>query len=169
LDAGSRALLDRIDRLEKTLLEASWSSQASFRNATLAGANNVSTVIEEPLHEKTSFFTVEGVLAWPIFQEQYRSCLNIRDLMQAPHAATGMEHLSPQSMGKGPSLMMFELDSCSTHLDHFFSRVHIKNPVLNEQEIRRWAREISFNGIGWDARSCLVVSLFPPFSCDVRS
>jgi hypothetical protein len=162
LDAGSRILLDRIDRLEKTLLEASWCSQASYHNATPASANNMSTAVGEPLSEKTSFFTVEGVLAWPIFQEQYRSCLNLRDLMQAPHSATVMEHLSPQSMGKGPSLMTFELDSCSTRLDHFFSRVHIKNPVLDEHEIRRWAREISFNGIGWDARSCLVVSLPSP-------
>lgn len=85
--------------------------------------------------------------------------------MRASHPSTDMDHLSPQSQpaGKGPSsLIAFELGSCSRLLDNFFSRVHIKNPVLDEHEVRRWAREISFNGIGWDARSCLVVSLPAP-------
>jgi hypothetical protein len=57
--------------------------------------------------------------------------------------------------------MSVELESCSRLLDNFFSRVHIKNPVLDEKEIRQWAREISFNGIGWDGHSCLVVSSPP--------
>lgn len=58
--------------------------------------------------------------------------------------------------------MSVELESCSKLLDNFFSRIHIKNPILDEKEIRQGAREISFNGIGWDGRSCLVVSGPPP-------
>ena len=69
-----------------------------------------------------------------------------------------LESLSPQSWGKGLAGTNFELDSCSKLLDYFFTRIHIKNPVLDEKEIRQWTRDISFNGIGWDARSCLVVS-----------
>lgn len=69
-----------------------------------------------------------------------------------------LDYTSPQSLGKGPPHVSVELESCSNLLDNFFNRIHIKNPVLDEQEIRQWAREISFHGIGWDGRSCLVVS-----------
>jgi hypothetical protein len=74
---------------------------------------------------------------------------------------SGSEYLSPQSSGNGPALMSFEIESCSKLLDNFFTRIHIKNPVLDEKEIREWTKEISFNGVGWDARSCLVVSRSP--------
>ena len=69
-----------------------------------------------------------------------------------------LDHLSPQSSGKSQNLMGVELESCSNLLDKFFGSVHIKNPVLDKKEIRQWGREISLNGIGWDSRSCLVVS-----------
>lgn len=56
--------------------------------------------------------------------------------------------------------MGVELESCSRLLNCFFTRIHIKNPILDEAEVRAWARDIAFHGIGWDARSCLVVCSF---------
>jgi hypothetical protein len=103
------------------------------------------------------FFTVESVLSWPIFDGQFDSSLNLRDLM-TNRSLESLDHLSPQSAGKSQNLMGVELESYSNLLDKFFGRIHIKNPILDEKEIRQWAREISFNGIGWDSRSCLVVS-----------
>jgi hypothetical protein len=103
------------------------------------------------------YFTVESVLSWPIFERQFDSYLNLRELMTNPSSGN-LDHLSPQSSGKSQNLMGVELESCSNLLDKFFGCVHIKNPVLDEKEIRQWGREISLNGIGWDSRSCLVVS-----------
>jgi hypothetical protein len=158
--------LDRIDRLERTLLGASWPSDPAtqFGNASPAVASATPAANEnDPLSicKTLSFFTVESVLSWPVFQEKYRYCLNLRDLMSASGSGYS-EYLSPQSSGKGPAWMNFELESCSKLLDNFFNRIHIKNPVLDEKEIREWTKEISFNGIEWDARSCLVVSRHTP-------
>jgi hypothetical protein len=103
------------------------------------------------------YFTVESVLSWPIFERQFASHLDLRQLMTNPSSGN-LDHLSPHSSGKSQNLMGVELESCSNLLDKFFGRIHIKNPILDEKEIRQWAREISLNGIGWDSRSCLVVS-----------
>ena len=83
----------------------------------------------------------------------------------------GHEYSSAQYSGKSQSRMSAELGSCSHLLDNFFDRIHIKNPILDEKEVRQWAREISFNGIGWEGRSCLVVSehTFHQLHCSQRS
>jgi hypothetical protein len=157
----NQAILDRIDRLERKLLGSSGPLECSTH------VNNVSAVVssatttahkgsDSGTHGNLAFFTVESVLCWPVFEGHYRSCLNLRDLMTSPSLGS-LDYLSPQSSGKGQPHMNIEIKSCSKLLDNFFSRIHIKNPVLDEKEIRQWAREISFNGIGWDTRSCLVV------------
>jgi hypothetical protein len=159
----NQAILDRIDRLEWTLLSASKysrppstqcisSSPVILNTSRVTNEAKTSTAFSNPY-----FFTVESVLSWPIFEGQYNSSLNLRDLMTSPSSGD-LDYLSPQSSGKSHPPMGVELESCSNLLDNFFSRIHIKNPILDEKEIRQWAREISFNGIGWDSRSCLVVS-----------
>ena len=109
--------------------------------------------------------TVEAVLSWPVLKEEYGPCLDIRDLMANPDNSCD-DTSSPLAFGTlaASSLIDFELESCSHLVNNFFRYVHIKNPVLDEDEIRSWVREISLNGVGWDARSCLVVS-FPHLSC----
>jgi hypothetical protein len=161
----NQAILDRIDRLEKKLLAGQWHpDQSTQPNNATPGASKATPAAHDLSDPTTSnhpsFFTVESVLRWPIFEGQYGSCLNLRELMTNP-ASASLDYLSPQSSGKGQARMSVEVESCSKLLDNFFSRIHIKNPVLDEKEIRQWAREISFNGIGWDGRSCLVVSWSP--------
>jgi hypothetical protein len=159
---NNQAILDRIDRLEWTLLAASKYSHPSTQ--CMSSSPVISKASRAAKEAKASiplsnpyFFTVESVLSWPIFEGQYKSSLNLRDLMTSPSSGN-LDYLSPQFSGKSQPLMGVELESCSNLLDNFFSRIHIKNPILDEKEIRQWAREISFNGIGWDSRSCLVVS-----------
>jgi hypothetical protein len=156
-------VLDRIDRLEWTLLEASSYSHSSFsqRSGSSQVASSASRGINaakaSTYQSNPQFFTVESVLSWPIFEGQFNSLPKLRDLMTNPSSGN-LDHLSPQSSGKTQHLIGVELESCSNLLDMFFGRVHIKNPILEEKEVRQWSKEISFNGIGWDSRSCLVVS-----------
>jgi hypothetical protein len=85
--------------------------------------------------------------------------VNLRDLLKNRGA---FDTVTAQSTGRGGSgLISLELENCSQLLDRFFSRVHIKNPVLDEEEVRQWAKEVAFHGIGWNAQSCLVVGSFP--------
>lgn len=45
-----------------------------------------------------------------------------------------------------------------TLVARFMDNVFIYNPVLEEAKIHRYMRDARFNGIGWDAQSCLLVS-----------
>ena len=159
----NQAILDRIDRLEWTLLVAPKyshpsSTQCRSSSPVISNASRAANEAKASIPPSNPyFFTVESVLSWPIFDGQYNSSLNLTDLMTSPSSGN-LDYLSPQSSGKSHPLMGVELESCSNLLDNFFSRIHIKNPILDEKEIGQWAREISFNGIGWDSRSCLVVS-----------
>jgi hypothetical protein len=40
----------------------------------------------------------------------------------------------------------------------FLDHVHIFNPVLEESKVNEYMRYARFNGLGWDAQSCLLVS-----------
>ena len=51
-----------------------------------------------------------------------------------------------------------DLPSAEGVLRSFFDNVHIFNPILEEEEVRDHIRRVRFEGIGWDAVSCLVVS-----------
>ena len=159
----NQAVLDRIERLERTLLESSRYFQPSAlqcrssSQTASSASRSINVAKASTFQSNPQFFTVESVLSWPIFERQFDSSLNLRELMTNPDSGN-LDHLSPQSSGKNQNLVGVELESCSNLLDKFFGRIHIKNPILDEKEIRQWAREISFNGIGWDSRSCLVVS-----------
>lgn len=45
-------------------------------------------------------------------------------------------------------------------LQWFFRYVHIYNPILEVEKVQEYARNLAFNGLAWDAKSCLLVSLF---------
>jgi hypothetical protein len=160
----NQAILDRIDRLEWTLLTISKSNLFDPASVRFDGSSPAVSSTSRPHKEsRTSiplsnpnFYTLESILSWPVFAGQFNSHANLRQLITSPNLGI-IDPLSPHSLGKGPP-MSVELDSCSSQLDNFFTRIHVKNPILDEKEIRRWARELSFNGIGWDGRSCLIVS-----------
>lgn len=100
--------------------------------------------------------SVESVLAWPVFERQYKSCLNLQKLML--RCSKNADKPFPKGSRSSQSPIGLDIELCSGYLDGFFNRIHIKNPVLDEVQIRQWARDIAFNGFRWDARSCLVVS-----------
>lgn len=46
------------------------------------------------------------------------------------------------------------------HVKRFFENVHIKNPILNIDDVIRMAKDVTEYGFKWDAPSCLVVRSF---------
>jgi hypothetical protein len=44
-------------------------------------------------------------------------------------------------------------------VENFLAYVHIKNPILDVQSLRGYARRVSETGFLWDGISCLVVSI----------
>lgn len=45
-------------------------------------------------------------------------------------------------------------------LQRFFRYVHIYNPILEVEKVQDYARNLAFNGLAWDNKSCLLVSFF---------
>ncbi|TLS20217.1 uncharacterized protein PpBr36_11496, partial [Pyricularia pennisetigena] len=42
-------------------------------------------------------------------------------------------------------------------VDKFLMEVHVRNPILDEEELRRYARDVAENGMTWDGKTCLVL------------
>lgn len=65
---------------------------------------------------------------------------------------------SPELSAHGSSMDAdLEGPTCKRLLDQFFLYVHVKNPILKEDEARRLVHHISMTGLDWSAHSCLVL------------
>ncbi len=93
---------------------------------------------------------VEAVLQWPPFSEfGFPSCL-----YPAPRAEDDRQ---AEENSAWPMSADVDLPSAEGVLRSFFDNVHIFNPILEEEEVRDHIKRVRFEGIGWDAVSCLVV------------
>jgi hypothetical protein len=113
----------------------------------------------------------EDVLDWPIFQGRHPRA-NIEALMFNPQsAAREAAQLTTQERSPRSSSFSVQLDPIRTSkpsrgvqeddvmnlVNKFLRNVHIKNPVLEADDLKQKAKLIQENGFGWDATSCLVV------------
>ena len=57
-----------------------------------------------------------------------------------------------------------DLHAANKLLKQFLDNFHIFNPILEEWKVREYMRSTSFNGLGWDAQSCLLVGVATPVS-----
>lgn len=91
---------------------------------------------------------IEGVLSWSVFDDLSPN-LDLKGLLNSS------SHGTPQK----PS-MITEFDEHFAEenlVARFMNNVFIYNPILEEAKIHRYMRDARFNGIGWDAQSCLLV------------
>jgi hypothetical protein len=66
-----------------------------------------------------------------------------------------------------PISVDLDLQAADSLLRRFFDDVHIFNPTLKEEDVREYVKMVRFNGIGWDATSCLLVSSLRPLKSSV--
>lgn len=95
---------------------------------------------------------IEGILSWSVFDDLNPN-IDLKSLLNATDDG-------PQ----GGLFMATEFDEHfaeETLVARFMDNVFIYNPVLEEAKIQRYMRDARFNGIGWDAQSCLLVSNVP--------
>jgi hypothetical protein len=116
----------------------------------------------------------EDVLDWPIFGERYDRT-RVETLIFNPQAAdydstAFAQHISNDQRAL-PSISSDPIRTSKPgrgvqeedvlHLvNKFLINVHIKNPILDVEDLKRKARFVVENGFGWDAASCLVVWCF---------
>jgi len=165
-DPASLAILDRLSQLEENLKAhistgLSVSSQAiaytssdtvtsSFAAVNTEGVSHVpaSHIDSRPPQEIRALSnTVEHILRWPIFGDQFHSNLGLVDLLRQS---------APWKPAKSANLDL-ETDACKQLLHHCFEHVLSKNPVLEEHFLRQTLNNVCMNGVGWDAESCLVL------------
>lgn len=102
----------------------------------------------------------ETLLEWPVFENRYPASGPKLFIFQSEVTKSLEEKscLSRQS-NSNTSRRSINADDALRLARKFFSHVHIKNPVLEEQDLFDIAREVMEHGFGWDERSCLMVRL----------
>lgn len=110
-----------------------------------------SPALERTAESAPCYINVESVLSWTIFDDQYiDKSLDLKSLLQRSD-----ESADPSPMCVAPD---FERYGAEQLLLQFLENVHIFNPVLEEAKVKEYMRDARFNGLGWDAKSCLLVS-----------
>ncbi|KAH6706409.1 hypothetical protein BKA61DRAFT_739337 [Leptodontidium sp. MPI-SDFR-AT-0119] len=160
-DAASLAILQRLDGLED-LIRSSASGNtggqarptdhvSSFTSPKQPGSPALeSPALERPDASALCHINIETVLCWPIFGDlNLDRRLDLRYLLQSRN---------PDSEPPPISITLdFENVGAPKLLQRFFEEVHIYNPVLEVETVEEYVRYARFNGLGWDAPSCLLL------------
>ena len=115
----------------------------------------------ESLEVLAVFASCDCLLTWPIFAERWPAALLSRELLigsfESTHSDTTTSGL-PTRQYPGPGVREEDVPQL---VDQFLEFVHPKNPILYIWQIREHARRIAEDRFGWDATSCIVVSIYP--------
>lgn len=105
----------------------------------------------------SSYTNPDNVLMWPVFHEKYpKNCLQDAVFGPSPQC---LQHIQEKSKR---IKFGFQEDKVPELMEQFFLLVHIKNPIVDEKELKNYARHAVEEGLGWDEGSCLVVrALYP--------
>jgi hypothetical protein len=71
------------------------------------------------------------------------------EIIRSPNANTQIPHGAVDAELDGPT--------CRRLLDNFLNYVHIKNPILQEEALRRLVHSQSMRGLDWSSSSCLTL------------
>ena len=111
---------------------------------------------------KPSLVGIEAVLQWPSFSEHgFRS-----RIYPTPRSDGETQPSDPATWRVSVGM---ELPPAEGVLRGFFDNIHIFNPILEEEDVQSYIDVVQFEGIGWDAVSCLAVinTLFLPHYCQL--
>ena len=140
------------------------SSALQEKAAWDAGINDTST---DSLKIPSSRITPDSVLAWPIFENRYPPSYLQDAVFESagwgdgfsPAETTTTAGMNSTAVPKTPraATMSFKEDDVVNLVDRFLSLVHTKNPIVDVDVLRSYARKIAEEGLSWDGPSCLVV------------
>jgi hypothetical protein len=156
-DPASLAILQRLDTLEELLRTKTTDTtepiQRTSELSPLAGLEDLeSPALERSADSAPCYINIEAVLAWPVFENYgFDQRRDLKSLLQADNN----DHRDPPAMSLGED---FESCVADRLLQQFLDNIHIFNPVLEGIKVKEYMRDARFNGLGWDASSCLLVS-----------
>jgi hypothetical protein len=144
-DPASLRILERLDEIQSQLLQ---SLEANTLPRPQPSSN--ATPALRPHHRRPSLpGNIEAILDWPAVRP-YWDAIPVHTMNTCPGST---------DIASSRSILSTDLDfvTCNHLLDNFFSFVHIKNPVLDENQTRRMVKRVFAEGIGWDQDSCLAL------------
>lgn len=100
--------------------------------------------------------SADTVLRWEVFQDKYPvnafigSLFNDSSDPSKPQTVAGL-------VTTHSSLTPLEEEQIPSLIDRFLQHVHTKNPILDVEALVKHGRKCAEQGVGWDARSCLVL------------
>jgi hypothetical protein len=104
----------------------------------------------------------EDILEWPIFEHRFERSLT-ESLMFDRYQRCNRENNCPTVIADAVRTVIpgrgIREEDVPFLINKFLTNVHIKNPILDADDIKRKGRLTAEHGFGWDAASCLVVSL----------
>ncbi|KAL5343416.1 hypothetical protein BJX70DRAFT_393981 [Aspergillus crustosus] len=157
-DPASIAILQRLDTLEE-LFRATHPVALESRPIPAIesfSAGSLLNHLDSPALERTEpgapyHINIETILGWSVFQTQgLKQTQSLGDLLQS-----GGSDIESHSR-----LLDFENSSAKELFQQFLKHVHTYNPVLEVEKIEKYIRDTLFDGIVWDARSCLLLLIF---------
>lgn len=133
---------------------------------------------EEYMRIPSSRPTCDTILLWPIFGGRYPANYLLEPLLSTgcdseddseergagsigQHAAANGRNVTLANTGIGNIAVE---ENVIRLVDNFIAFVHTKNPILDILTLKKYARGVAEDGPGWDGKTCLVVSSFPPHS-----
>jgi hypothetical protein len=112
-----------------------------------------SPITDNRFSRRLPSITLETVLEWPVFDD-----------CEFPRHFHLLDSLDKDTHRKGAQISVdLDLQQTDRLLRAFLDDVHIFNPTLEEEEVREYVNVVRLNGIGWDAKSCLLVTAHGSF------
>ncbi|KAJ5889302.1 hypothetical protein N7504_010112 [Penicillium tannophilum] len=154
-DSASLMILKRIDDLE-FLIQSRTNDPLPVNLLNNVPSTSPSipfgevSVIDEQTQWKPSFANIDEVLKWPVFDDQnFDQQFRLLSLPEE-------DNCQPEL----PMSVDLDFHAADHLLRSFFDDVHIFNPTLKEEDVREYVKLVQFNGIGWDATSCLLLLIY---------
>ena len=94
------------------------------------------------------------MLSWSVFRLDFEDHVDVKSLLRGNYNSSAA---CPQGT---LSIVDFDAFDGGHLVRNYFENVHVFNPVLDEAKIQGYMRDARFNGLGWDARSCLLLLVY---------
>ncbi|KAJ4986958.1 2OG-Fe(II) oxygenase superfamily protein [Stagonosporopsis vannaccii] len=103
----------------------------------------------------TSQTTPDAILSWPVFQHRWAASFTTDPVFEAEFS-DGESAWAPSRTTISSQIDGYNEENIPGLVQKFLRYVHIKNPIVDAETITMCARNVSVEGLKWDASSCMV-------------
>jgi hypothetical protein len=153
-DPASLAILQRLDDLEVLVRSHGAGQTVSHIDGQVRSPLGILETLAQTSPQSGVFHSLENhhlanesLLSWPVFDQILTDRLpDIKQILK-----TSRSYFGP------PTVLDFDTLHPSSLLQIFLNDFHIYNPILHVPTVQLYVEQIRLNGLGWDAKSCLLV------------